>query len=412
MISPISPSHMLSSRQGTVVDGHGSAASDYRRELDRIGSTIAELEPDALAADVERATRFAYACYQRASLTGDLEQLRAAEGQIDAAIGQFGSWPDLWFLKASLDLKLHRLERVRLDLARVAGLATSADATALLADVDLQQGRYEDARRGYQKLIRETRAWDAIARLAHLEGLMGDDALADRLYEQAIDEITAKELRSYAWVELQRGALHLSRGRYDEAEDHYRRGEAAYSGYWMTAEHVAKLRAAQGRLDEAIALYEGVVAHLPRPDLQHALGDLYLLAGAPDRAEIWHAGALAGYLESVDRGDVHFYHHLVDFYADVRKDGGAAVIWARKDLALRPSFATESALGWALYRDGRFAEAVAMIQTALASGARSPHLLRTAGIVYQAAGRVRDGERLLAEAAAMNPHHRHFHVHH
>ena len=281
----------------------------------------------------------------------------------------------------------------------------------LQADVDFQTGRYAEARQSYESVVEETGAWDGLARLAHLELKLGDDRAADALYAAAADELTAKELRSYAWIELQRGVVHLSRGRLEEAERHYARAAAAYSGDWRVDEHLGELRAAQGRFEEALLLYESVVARVPRPELRQALGDLYVCAGAPDEARQWHDLALAGYLESVERGGVHYYHHLVDFYADVRLDGAEAVRWARRDLELRPNFATWAALAWASYRAGRLDDAAEAADASLASGAKDAHLLSIAGTIYLAAGRPRRGQQLLEEADELNPHRGGFHVH-
>jgi tetratricopeptide (TPR) repeat protein len=174
---------------------------------------------------------------------------------------------------------------------------------------------------------------------------------------------------------------------------------------------MAELLGAQGKLDEAVALYEEVVARVPRPDLQQALGGLYLSMGEPDQARLWHEEALAAYLKSVQRGDVHYLHHLTDFYADVREDGAEAVRWARKDLDLRQNFSTQAALAWALYRDGRFAEALDAMHEALSSGVRDAELFCKAGMIHLAAGRTDEGERILQEAAEINPHYQDFHVH-
>ena len=234
---------------------------------------------------------------------------------------------------------------------------------------------------------------------------------ADALYAEAADEITAKELRQYAWVEVQRGLLHLRHGRLAEAERHYERAEAAYSGYWVVEEHIAELRAAQGRIDEAIALYEGAALRAGRPELAQALGDLHRHAGDPDRARAWHDRALAGYLDSAGRGEVQYHHHLAEYYADVEHDGAAAVDWAERDHALRPHYATEMALAWAYHLAGRHGEALELADRALAAGVRDPHVLHQAGVISTAAGRASDGERLRAEAARLNPAHHAFHVH-
>ena len=391
---------------------HEKGQTDYEIELERIDRDISELESKALAdsIDVGKTTKFAYRLYHRASLTGNLAEFEAVETAIDEAIRRIGPWADLCLLKANLDFKLHRLVDARDDLEMAPGLADSHQARALRADLDLQEGRYEDARKGYEAVIKDNRTWDNLVRLAYLSARMGDVEGAERLYIEAEDEITAKEMRSYAWVELQRGLLDLAHGRYESAWAHYERANEAYSGYWLVDQHIAGLLGAQGKFDEAVALYEEVVARVPRPDLQQALGDLYVSMGESDQARPWHQKALAAYLESVRRGDVHYLHHLADFYADVREEGAEAVRWARKDLELRRHFSTQAALAWALYRDGRFAEALDAMHEALSSGVRDAKLFFQAAKIYQAAGRTDEGEQFLQEAAEINPRYQGVHV--
>jgi tetratricopeptide (TPR) repeat protein len=128
-------------------------------------------------------------------------------------------------------------------------------------------------------------------------------------------------MRHYAWVELQRGVLNLKSRVYEKARAHYQVADLAYSGYWLADEHIAELLGAQGKFDEAVAAYEKVIARVPRPEFQQALGELYLSMGQPGPAELWNQKALTAYLESAQSGGVHYYHHLTDFYADVREDG-------------------------------------------------------------------------------------------
>ena len=97
-----------------------------------------------------------------------------------------------------------------------------------------------------------------------------------------------------------------------------------------------------------------------------------------------------------------------DYYADVVKDGAAAVTWARADLQLRENFATQSALAWALYRNAEFAEARSWIDRALASGVADAHLLLRAAKIYGGA----DGRMFLERAQKLNPLVESFHLHH
>ena len=260
-------------------------------------------------------------------------------------------------------------------------------------------------------MIKEEATWDNLARLAYLKWKLGDAAGADELYSKAEDELTAKEMRHYAWVELQRGVLDLRHGRYAEVSDHYQRADCAYSGYWLVDEHRAELLGAQERFDDASALYEQVVERVPRPEFQQALGELYDLMDQPEHAQPWHDKALATYLDSARRGGVHYYHHLADFYANVREDGTEAVKWARRDIELRQNFSTLAALAWALYRAGETTPALDTMNQALSSGASDAHLFFQAALIHQSAGGNGNAERYLQMAAEINPHYRSFHVH-
>jgi tetratricopeptide (TPR) repeat protein len=387
--------------------------TDFEVELDRIDKAIAELGANALSppVDSERATKFVYLVYQRASLTGNLRELEDAEVALNTAIKNLGPAGDLYFLKANIDFKFHRLGAVRLDLETGRDLRDSPQGRALLCDLGFQEGRYDEARKGYEALIDEERTWDNLARLAYLKWKLGDTPGADQLYFEAEDELTAKEMRHYAWVELQRGVLKLRSGRSEDAWTHYDRAGRAYSGHWLVDDHKAECLGAQGKFAEAAALYEQCVERVPRPEFQQALGELYQLLGQPDRAESWNQRALAAYLEAAERGGVHYYHHLVDFYADVREDGPEAVKWARKDIELRRNFATLAALAWALYRAGEYAEARDTMDQALESGAADAHLFFQAATIHQAASTNGQGEQYLHKAVELNPHYQSFHVH-
>lgn len=395
-----------------LIGGTTATVTDHEAELRRIDDAIAGRPGPTLTGPAGgEATRVAYLLYRRANVTGHPADLRDAERAMAAALTTDGPSDDLHLLKANLDFRGHRMAATKASLDRLPDRAGSAPVRLLRADLALQEGRLDEARAGYTAVIRKVRTWDALARLAHLEARTGAPAAADRLYAEAQEELSAKEMRAYAWVELQRGLLHLRHGRYDDAMAHYRQARRAYSGDWLVDEYVAELLGAQGRLDEAAALLEQVIARAPRPELQHALGDLNTRRGHREAAAAWHGEALRGYLDSVSRGEVHHYHHLATFYADVREDGPLAVAWARRDLALRANPATQEMLAWALYRDQRFGEAVDAVTAALRSGVVDAHLFFHAALISLAAGRGDEGARLLQRAAEVNPRYNGFHVH-
>lgn len=391
------------------------AAVGYAAEIRRIEEDIARAGGAAAfdpPTDAERVTRYVYGLYQRASIAGDPLALGEVERAIDRAIALVAHPGDLYFLKAGLAFKLHRLDDVERALAALPSAAGNDETRLIRADLDFQHGRYREAEAGYRAVLHAERSWGALARLAHFTGKMGDPSAADGLYEEAQDELTAKELRSFAWVEVQRGFLDFCRGRLDDAQAHYRRADAAYPGYWLVAEHIAELLAAEGRFSAAIAILERLATAVERPDLDQAIAELYELAGQPEPAQHRAQKALAAYLRSARRGEVHYYHHLADYYSEVEEDGRQAALWAQKDLLLRENFSTRAALARALLCAGRRDEARGWIDRALSSGVVDPRILRQAGMIYAATGNEREGRNFAEQARRLNPMVDRFHLHH
>jgi len=385
------------------------SAAGYAAEMRRIDEDIAAL---ARASDPEAITRRLYRLYQKASIAGDLAGLAEIIAAIDDSLAALANPGDLYLLKANAAFKLHKLTEVAAALRAVPSVHDSDEGLLIRADLDFQHGDYLAAENGYAGVLRHERSWGALARLAHLRGKMGQRADADRLYEEAQDQLTAKEMRAYAWLEVQRGFLHFARGRHGEARLRYQRADKAYPGYWLVEEHIAELLGAAGRYEEAAGVLERIVSTVDRPDLDQAIGELYELAGQSGAARSWKRRALSAYLQSAEHGEVHYYHHLVDYYTDAAEDGAEAVEWAYKDLQLRENFATQAALAWSLYRDGQLSDAVCWIDRALASGVVDALLASRAGEIHRAAGNEVEARNRREQAMKLNPAVAGFHLHH
>jgi len=391
---------------------HGPAGrSDFDAEVAALDREIGALRASAATADPGASVRLAYRMYAHAALTGRADDFSTLESFVDTLRQEIGPQRDIVLLRATLFVRGHRLQAARELLEASAALADDPEAQLLAADIDQQEGRYDRAHGVYQQVVDRHPSWPALARLASLTALAGNPDLADSLYARAADDLTAKEMRSYAWLAVQRGQLAFARGRYDQADAQYRLADRAFSGYWLVDEYLGELRAAERRFDDAIAHYRRAIAAAPRPDLFQQLGDTLAVMGRPDEARQWHQRALDGYLASAGRGEVQFFHHLAGYYADVARNGAEAVVWARRDAQLRPAAITEDALAWALYVDGKLDEAQRTMDRALAAGLVDSHLYYHAMTIKAAAGDALAAARLDERLQAMNPHYREFHAH-
>jgi tetratricopeptide (TPR) repeat protein len=389
--------------------------ASYDDELATTTTDIAHLESVVQrhqGSDAATHVRLAYCRFHRASLTCNPADFEAAEAAIQEAVRALGAREDLCLLQATLDLRFHRLAAAKTALDEPPRLSSRREGRVILADIDFQEGRYEQSRAALERLIEKNRTWDVLARLAHWNATMGHADEAEAQFLEAEDGLTAKEMRAYAWLELQRGELRIARGDFERARFHYRRAEAAYPGHWHTDEHVAELLLVEGRLADAAALLRDVLSKVGKPELRQTLGEVLLLSGEPDEAQLLLEAALAAFLESVSRGGVHYYHHLVDFYTRARPDATEALKWARRDIQLRSNFSTQTALADALRRNGNIAEALLYIREALSSGVAEWHVFATAAEVYATAGLALESDRYTRAAVQLNPRGRRLPIHH
>jgi len=361
--------------------------------------------------DVEKRVRLAYRQFHLASLTHQQRHFAAAEQSIADALRDFGPKEDLCLLKANIDGRFHRLEQVKEDLRSCPSLGRRSAGRAVQADIDFQEGRYDSARSTLEQMIAEDRTWDNLARLAHWTWKFGDRVLADRLYAEAEDELTAKELRSFAWLELQRGELALSQGLFSQAHAHAERAAASFTGHWKNREFAAKVLAARGELEPAAGELMAVADSVSRPELHQAIGELLLALGRAAEAQHWLESALREYLASARRGETHYFHHLSDFYADAGAQPAEAVKWASRDVALRENFTTQSALAWALLRNGDINDGLRWINRALSSGVQDATVFSTAAALYGLSGDAALEQRFQNAATLICPQGRTVHLH-
>lgn len=318
----------------------GAAAADCAGELARLDQMLASLDgpggPDG--PDGSRGSDGAYAATQRgylrlrhARLSGVLDELRSADAAVTAGLRAYPEWPDLVFLRAGADLDLHRPGATLARLDRAAGLAGSPAGLELRGAALAQLGRHAQAEDCFGRALAADPSWQALAGLAQLRAAAGDPAAADALYARAEDELTAKQMSTFAWVRATRGELAAGSGDHDAAWAYYRSAAAAFPGYWLTESRMAGLLRLGNRLDEAAGAYERVRARTGRPELAQALGDAHRARGDGGEAARWYAIALAEYTDSAARGEALYLHHLAGYYAGVAGDAAEAARWAARD---------------------------------------------------------------------------------
>ena len=359
-------------------------------------------------------TKLGEAYLQKARESGDFTVYSKAAAALQQALKRNPAHHTAEGLLASTMAAQHRF-REAMVLAEKVVEALPADGYGygVLSDARLELGDLAGAEKACHKLMELDSGPFAEARMGNLQYLRGNLEQAFHHFDKAIELAKRANLppENIAWCQVQRGSLAFRTGDFPKARAQYEAALQSLPDYYLASDHLGELCAAEGHFEEAAVRYQKLIEQLPRPEYQQALGDLYAFMGKPAEARPWHERAWSGYLAAVQQGNVHYYHHLASYYSDSQENPAEAVEWARKDLELRQSIFAYDALGWALFRNREFAQAVEPMNKALAWGTRDAHLFNHASVIYLAAGDEAKRKTHRQRATATNPRYNTFHVH-
>jgi tetratricopeptide (TPR) repeat protein len=277
------------------------------------------------------------------------------------------------------------------------------DALATRGDALAELGRYDEAATIYDRLAKLAPIPEVQARLAGLAELQGREDEAESLLRKAAAAAEkAGGPKAAGWYRWRLGELAFAAGRLEEAASLYQSVPEGIDAVHDATAGLARVRAAQGKTDEAIALYRKAIAIGPDAAMLAALGDL--LARAGRTAE---AAPLFEQVVSQTRDAPEHRRTLAVFLADNDRDLPRALGLMRQDYAERQDLHGRDAMAWVLFKNGQAAEAAPIIESALKLGTRDARVQYHAGLIFRASGdRARAREHLrraLEREAALGP---------
>lgn len=142
--------------------------------------------------------------------------------------------------------------------------------------------------------------------------------------------------------------------------------QEAVPGYLPGLVSSARLETARGNLEGAVVLWRDVVARQPLPEYLTELGELLEHLGRPDEAEAQFA-VVRTTIELLDASGVRTDLETALFEAD-HGSPERALSQARAEWRQRQSVHVADALAWALHRNGRDREALAITRAATRLG--------------------------------------------
>jgi tetratricopeptide (TPR) repeat protein len=284
--------------------------------------------------------------------------------------------------------------RVAPDLAR---------PLTVIADAQVELGRYPAAARTIQRLVDTKPSLPAYARVSYYRELHGDFGGALSAMRYAASAGGGPE--GTAYVETLLGDLELARGRTAAAREAYLSARRDAPAFPQALTGLARIDAADGRLRRAAARLRRSTNRLPLTTALTLLSEVEMALGR--RRAATADLAAARYQHRLLRRSRTLPDAEAVLFEANHGSPAEAIRLGRRVWRLAPSIRSSDALGWALTRAGRTLDGLRWAQRALATGSMDPMFRLHAGVSALRSGRRGEAERYLTAAvrgaAALSP---------
>jgi predicted Zn-dependent protease len=362
----------------------GTAAADWGVPAAHRDADIAFFERRVAADPIGAADRARLAALylQRGRETGDFGDYRRAErlARRSLALRVAHNANTYGTLTAAL-LAQHRFVEARTAARALAVREPGVPRhQAGLAEIDLELGRYGEARALFDSAWPARRDLAVATRLARWAELTGRTDLARRLLEQALTDARGRAdlpAEQLAWFHLRVGDLALRHGRLEDAGWALRAGLAVRPGDYRLLAALARLEAARGHWRRAIAYGEDAIEAVPDPATFGLISDAYRALG--------DSGAAAQYAHAMEvavAGQPGQWHRAWSlFLLDHERRVPEVLDRVRAELRTRRDVYGYDLLAWALHRAHRDGEARVAMDRALVLGTDDPQLREHAAAI-------------------------------
>ena len=254
-------------------------------------------------------------------------------------------------------------------------------ALAVRVDALNELGRYDEQLEALRTADRLQPSTAIAARYSYAHELRGDLDRALGILRRAAD---AGSRPDQAYTLTLAADILRKQGRLVAAGRKLDIVQQAVPGYLPGLVSSARLETARGNLDGAVALWEDVVARQPLPEYLTELGELLQHLGRPEEADA-QFDVVRTTITLLDGSGVRTDLETALFEAD-HGSPGRAVAQARAEWRRRTSVHVADALAWALHRDGRDRQALAIARKATSLGSPEARFWIHRGTIEAALG--------------------------
>lgn len=340
----------------------------------------------------------------RARERGDYADVQRAESLAVQSLTQREAHnTGTWSLLASARLASHDFVGA-LDAARryVESDTTSLTAQALLGEILLEMGSYDEARTIFIALEGHTSQPSIAARLARwyeITGRIGQAQAVARYASKVARQDGGLSREQVAWFSMRVGDLALKRGALGEADSAFALGLRVFPGDHRILAAQARLGMARRDWKAAIAAGEQAIAVQLDPATLGLLADAWLASGDSAQSESYSRAMTLSALEQP--GAIHRAWGL--YLVDHGERLDDVLRRVRTEAKTRKDVYGYDLLAWTLHARGNDKAAWQAAQVALSQGTEDAQIVSHAASIARALGRIEDADRLTARVVAINP---------
>jgi tetratricopeptide (TPR) repeat protein len=369
----------------------------------RIAAARQQLEANPKA--FQTYNELAFALCRKARDTSDLSLYDQAGAAVNRSLELSPGNYDAMKLRASVLLGKHEFSAA-LKLAENLNHKTPDDigAWALLVDANSALGNYAEAERDAQWVL-NLRSGNALGfeKAAGLRELFGDNEGAIDFYEEALRRTAQSDLDQRAWLLTQKARLTLAAGNPKAAADILSEETRLFPDSQLATFVMADIEAANGNYTEAANLVEKCYHSVPSSANLYRWATALEQSGQKDKAAVQFST-----FESKARAEINQPYNanlqLIAFYTEHRNDPAEALRIATLESGQRQDCVTLAALAWALYQNGKFADAKTQMDKALAVGIREAGYFCHAARISAKVNNTADAARFEKELATFGTH--------
>ncbi len=251
----------------------------------------------------------------------------------------------------------------------------------MLTDANIELGKYDEAEKSAQWML-DLRPGNipALTRAAYLRELFGDVDGAIELMQSAFNRMPYQETEDRAWVLTQIGHLELVRQKPAAADQVLQQALTLFPDYHYALGQLADVRTAQKRFKDAAELQQQRYTVAPHPENLFELAEAQARAGMTAAAAKSYTAFELGAKAEMMKDD-NANRELIAYLAGAGKKPAEALALAQKEIAKRGDVYTREAYAWALFKNGKRADAKREMATVLAVGVQHPRVLERAALI-------------------------------